>query len=136
MAGGISALSCAGLDAIGPYWQPRIGVAGGVSLPWRRRVAPAGRAIVVDDAGGGALSSPRWTSYRSARKGEELAELGIKQLGQLSCLHAGAQQSATGWAARRQRPDGFKAARNLLVARQRGARPSTAEGLEFLSCRG
>ncbi len=48
---GINAVLRRALDAVGKYWQPRVGVAGRrFAALAAASVAPAGRAIVVDDA--------------------------------------------------------------------------------------
>lgn len=99
MAGGIGAVLRRTLEAVGPYWQPRVGVA-------RRRfaalaaasVAPAGRALVVDDAEAELFLEPLPLHLLplSQERREELAELGIKQLGQLSRLPAAAVRDRMG----------------------------------------
>src|SRR6187200_1610927 len=99
MAGGISAVLRRALDAIGPYWQPRIGVAGRrFAALAAASVAPAGRAIVVDDAEAELFLEPLPLHLLplSPERREELAELGIKQLGQLSRLPSAAVRDRMG----------------------------------------
>ena len=132
MAGGISAVLRSALDAIGPYWQPRIGVAGRrFAALAAASVAPAGRAIVVDDAEAELFLEPLPLHLLplSPERREELAELGIKQLGQLSRLPSAAVRDRMG----REAAEALRflgGEDNTRVAARRPA-AEIAEALEF-----
>ena len=99
MAGGIGAVLRRALDAVGPHWQPRIGVAGRrFAALAAASVAPAGRALVVDDAEAELFLEPLPLHLLplSPERRDELAELGIKQLGQLSRLPAASVRDRMG----------------------------------------
>ena len=99
LAGGVSAVLRRALDAVGPYWQPRIGVAGRrFAALAAASVAPAGRAIIVDDAEAELFLEPLPLHLLplSPERREEFAELGIKQLGQLSRLPSAAVRDRMG----------------------------------------
>src|SRR5215216_1182658 len=96
MAGGIGAVLRRALDAIGPYWQPRIGVAGRrFAALAAASVAPAGRAIVVDDAEAELFLEPL-PLHLLPLGPERRDELAIKQLGQLSRLSSAAVRDRMG----------------------------------------
>jgi protein ImuB len=89
LAGGVNAAVQRALDAVGSVWEPRVGVA-------ERRfaalaaasVAPAGRALVVDDEETELFLAPlplHLLPLGSERR-EELSELGVKRLGELARL--------------------------------------------------
>jgi protein ImuB len=132
MAGGISAVLRSALDAIGPYWQPRIGVAGRrFAALAAASVAPAGRAVVVDDAEAELFLEPLPLHLLplSPERREELAELGIKQLGQLSRLPSAAVRDRMG----REAAEALRflgGEDNTRVAARRPA-AEIAEALEF-----
>ena len=99
MAGGIGAVLRRALDTVGPHWQPRIGVAGRrFAALAAASVAPAGRAIVVDNAEAELFLEPLPLHLLplSPERRDELAELGIKQLGQLSRLPAASVRDRMG----------------------------------------
>ena len=132
MAGGISAVLRRALDAIGPYWQPRIGVAGRrFAALAAASVAPAGRAIVVDDAEAELFLEPLPLDLLplSPERREELAELGIKQLGQLSRLPSAAVRDRMGREAAEARRLLGGEDDNRVAARRPAA--EIAEALEF-----
>ena len=89
LAGGVKAAVQRALDAVGAAWEPRVGVA-------ERRfaalaaasVAPAGRALVVDDEETELFLAPLPLHLLplSSERREELSELGIKRLGELAGL--------------------------------------------------
>jgi nucleotidyltransferase/DNA polymerase involved in DNA repair len=89
LAGGVKAAVQRALDAVGAAWEPRVGVA-------ERRfaalaaasIAPAGRALVVDDEETELFLAPlplHLLPLSSERRGE-LSELGVKRLGELAGL--------------------------------------------------
>jgi len=132
MAGGISAVLRSALDAIGPYWQPRIGVAGRrFAALAAASVAPAGRAIVVDDAEAELFLEPLPLHLLplSQERREELTELGIKQLGQLSRLPSAAVRDRMGREAAEARRS-LSGEDDTRVAARRPA-AEIAEALEF-----
>ena len=89
LAGGVKAAVQRALDAVGAAWEPRVGVA-------ERRfaalaaasVAPAGRALVVDDEETELFLAPLPLHLLplSSERREELSELGVKRLGELAGL--------------------------------------------------
>ncbi len=89
LAGGVKAAVQRALDAVGAAWEPRVGVA-------ERRfaalaaasVAPAGRALVVDDQETELFLAPLPLHLLplSSERREELSELGVKRLGELAGL--------------------------------------------------
>ena len=132
MAGSISAVLRRALDAIGPYWQPRIGVAGRrFAALAAASVAPAGRAIVVDDAEAELFLEPLPLHLLplSPERRNELAELGIKQLGQLSRLPSAAVRDRMGREAAEARRLLGGEDDNRVAARRPAA--EIAEALEF-----
>ena len=132
IAGGISAVLRSALDAIGPYWQPRIGVAGRrFAALAAASVAPAGRAIVVDDAEAELFLEPLPLHLLplSPERREELTELGIKQLGQLSRLPSAAVRDRMGREAAEARRSLGGEDDTRVAARRPAA--EIAEALEF-----
>jgi hypothetical protein len=132
MAGGIGAVLRRALDAIGPYWQPRIGVAGRrFAALAAASVAPAGRAIVVDDAEADLFLEPLPLHLLplGPERREEFAELGIKQLGQLSRLPGAAVRDRMGREAAEARRLVGDEDDNRVTARRAAA--EIAEALEF-----
>ena len=106
MAGGLNAALRRALDAVGPSWEPRVGVAARrFAALAAASVAPAGRALVVDDAETELFLEPMPLHLLplSPERREELAELGIKQLGELARLSEAAvhdrmgKDGATAW---------------------------------------
>jgi protein ImuB len=89
LAGGVKAAVQRALDAVGVAWDPRVGVA-------ERRfaalaaasVAPAGRALIVDDQETELFLAPLPLHLLplSPERREELSELGVKRLGELAGL--------------------------------------------------
>jgi protein ImuB len=89
LAGGVQAAVQRALDAVGSVWEPRVGVA-------ERRfaalaaasVAPAGRALVIDDEETGLFLAPLPLHLLplGPERREELSELGVKRLGDLARL--------------------------------------------------
>jgi nucleotidyltransferase/DNA polymerase involved in DNA repair len=89
LAGGVKAAVQRALDAVGVAWDPRVGVA-------ERRfaalaaasVAPAGRALIVDDEETELFLAPLPLHLLplSPERREELSELGVKRLGELAGL--------------------------------------------------
>jgi protein ImuB len=89
LAGGVKAAVQRALDAVGAAWEPRVGVA-------ERRfaalaaasVAPAGRALVVDDEETELFLAPLPLQLLplGPERREELSELGVKRLGELARL--------------------------------------------------
>jgi protein ImuB len=89
LAGGVKAAVQRALDAVGVAWEPRVGVA-------ERRfaalaaasVAPAGRALVVDDEETELFLAPLPLHLLplGPERREELSELGVKRLGELARL--------------------------------------------------
>ena len=89
MAGGLNAVLRRALDAVGQVWEPRVGVAGRrFAALAAASVAPVGRALVVDDAETELFLEPLPLHLLplGPERRAELAELGIKQLGELSRL--------------------------------------------------
>jgi protein ImuB len=89
LAGGLNAVLRRALDAVGPFWEPRVGVATRrFAALAAASVAPAGRAFVVDDAETRLFLEPLPLHLLplSPERREELAELGVKQLGALARL--------------------------------------------------
>jgi protein ImuB len=99
MAGGLNAALRRALDAVGSSWEPRVGVADRrFAALAAASVAPAGRALVVDDAETELFLEPLPLHLLplSPDRREELAELGIKQLGELARLSGAAVQDRMG----------------------------------------
>jgi protein ImuB len=132
LAGGVRAAVQRALDAVGPVWEPRVGVA-------ERRfaalaaasTAPAGRALVVDDEETELFLAPLPLHLLplGPERREELSELGVKRLGELARLPRAAvadrlgTQGAEVWRLAHGDSDG------RVVARKPSA--EIAETLEF-----
>ena len=132
LAGGVQAAVQRALDAVGSVWEPRVGVA-------ERRfaalaaasVAPAGRALVVDDEETELFLAPLPLHLLplGPERREELSELGVKRLGDLARLPE--QRSPIGWA--RREAEAWRLANGEGDARVAARRPAAeiAEALEF-----
>ena len=91
LAGGLDAVLRRALEAIGAEWQPRMGAASRrFTALAAATVAPAGRAIVVDDDESALFLEPLPLDVLSltADRRQELSELGIRKLGELARLPA------------------------------------------------
>jgi nucleotidyltransferase/DNA polymerase involved in DNA repair len=89
LAGGVRAAVQRALDAIGPMWEPRVGVAARrFAALAAASVAPAGRAVVVDDAETQLFLEPLPLDLLplTPERREELSELGVQRLGALRRL--------------------------------------------------
>jgi protein ImuB len=89
LAGGLQGVVRRALDAVGPDWEPRIGVAARrFAALAAATVAPAGRALVVDDEETELFLAPLPLHLLplSAERRAELSELGVKRLGELASL--------------------------------------------------
>jgi protein ImuB len=89
LAGGLQRVIRRALEAVGPEWEPRIGVAARrFAALAAATVAPAGRALVVDDEETELFLAPLPLHVLplSAERRAELAELGVKRLGELARL--------------------------------------------------
>jgi protein ImuB len=99
MAGGLQAALHRALEAVGPSWEPRVGVAARrFAALAAASVAPAGRALVVDDAETELFLEPLPLHLLplSPERREELVELGIKELSGLARLPGSAVQDRLG----------------------------------------
>ena len=89
LAGGVQAAVQRALDAVGPVWEPRVGVAERrfASLA-AASVAPAGRALVIDDEETELFLAPLPLHLLplGPERREELSELGVKRFGDLARL--------------------------------------------------
>jgi protein ImuB len=89
LAGGVQAAVQRALDAVGSVWEPQVGVAERrfVALA-AASVAPAGRALVIDDEETELFLAPLPLHLLplSPERREELSELGLKRLGDLANL--------------------------------------------------
>jgi protein ImuB len=89
LAGGVRAAVQRALDAVGSVWEPRVGVAARrFAALAAASVAPAGRALLVDDAETELFLEPLPLHLLplSPERREELSELGVKRLGELAGL--------------------------------------------------
>jgi nucleotidyltransferase/DNA polymerase involved in DNA repair len=89
LAGGLNGVLRRAFDAVGPFWEPRVGVAGRrFAALAAASVAPAGRALVVDDHETELFLEPLPLHLLplSPERRDELAELGIRELGELARL--------------------------------------------------
>jgi len=89
LAGGVRAAVQRALDAVGPVWEPHVGVAGRrFAALAAASVAPAGRALVVDDAQTELFLEPLPLHLLplGPERRDELSELGVKRLGELAHL--------------------------------------------------
>lgn len=132
LSGGLQQVLQRALAAVGPTWEPRVGVA-------ERRfaalaaatVAPPGRALVVDDAETGLFLEPLPLHLLplSPERREELSELGVKRLGDLARLPAAAVADRMG----REGAEALRLVQGEGDARVAARRPPAeiAEALEF-----
>jgi nucleotidyltransferase/DNA polymerase involved in DNA repair len=89
LAGGIQAVLRRALDAVGSDWEPRVGVAGRrFAALAAATVAPACRALVVDDEQTELFLQPLPLELLplGPERRRELADLGVKRLGELARL--------------------------------------------------
>jgi protein ImuB len=89
LAGGVRAAVQRALDAVGPVWEARVGVADRrFAALAAASVAPAGRALLVDDAETELFLEPLPLHLLplSPERRAELSELGVQKLGQLARL--------------------------------------------------
>ena len=89
LAGGVRGAVQRALDAVGPMWEPRVGVASRrFAALSAASVAPAGRGLVVDDAETELFLEPLPLDLLplSPERREELSELGVQRLGELAGL--------------------------------------------------
>jgi protein ImuB len=89
LAGGVRAAVQRALDAVGPMWEPRVGVAARrFAALAAASVAPVGRALVVDDEETELFLAPLPLHLLplAPERREELSELGVKRLGELASL--------------------------------------------------
>ena len=132
LAGGLNAALRRALDAVGPEWEPRVGVATRrFAALAAASVAPVGRALVVDDAETELFLEPLPLQLLplSPERREELAALGVKQLGELSRLPGTAVHDRMG----REGVEAWRLAHGEDDARVEARRPPAkiAEALEF-----
>jgi protein ImuB len=132
LAGGVRPAVQRALDAVGPAWEPRVGVA-------ERRfaalaaasVAAACRALVVDDEESELFLAPLPLHLLplSPERREELSEFGVKRLGELARLPRVAVADRLG----AEGTEAWRLANGEGDARVSPRRPPTeiAEGLEF-----
>jgi nucleotidyltransferase/DNA polymerase involved in DNA repair len=89
MVGGLDAVLRRALAAVGPEWEPRIGAAARrFAALAASSVAPAGRALVVDDGETALFLEPLPLDLLplTPERRRELSELGIRRLGELARL--------------------------------------------------
>jgi protein ImuB len=89
LAGGLEATLRRALGAVGPEWEPRMGAASRrFAALAAAAVAPAGHSVVVDDGEAELFLEPLPLHLLplDPERREELAELGIKRLGELARL--------------------------------------------------
>jgi protein ImuB len=132
LAGGLQAALRRALDAVGDEWEPRAGAASRrFAALAAASVAPAGKAVVVDDGEANLFLEPLPVDLLplSLERRLELSELGVKRLGELARLPGAAVADRLG-------SDGAEAwqlARGEGGATVAPRRPSAeiAETLEF-----
>lgn len=93
LAGGLEAALTRALDAVGPEWEPRVGAASRrFAALAAAAVAPPGHTVVVDDGETRLFLEPLPLHLLplGPERREELAELGVKRLGELARLPGGA----------------------------------------------
>ena len=131
LAGGLEPALRRALDAVGPEWEPRVGAASRrFAALAAATVAPPGHTVVVDDGETRLFLEPlplHLLPLGSERR-EELAELGVKRLGELARLPAAAVADRLG-------TDGAKAWRLANAEDDGGVEPRRppAELAETLS---
>jgi protein ImuB len=89
LAGGLQAVLRRALDAVGPAWEPRVGVAARrFAALAAATIAPAGRAMIVDDEETKLFLEPFPLELLplGPERRRELADLGVKRLGELARL--------------------------------------------------
>ncbi|HYY76914.1 MAG TPA: hypothetical protein VE644_11400 [Gaiellaceae bacterium] len=89
LAGGLEAALRRALDAVGPKWEPRVGAASRrFAALAAATVAPPGHTVVVDDGETRLFLEPLPLHLLplAPERREELAELGVKRLGELARL--------------------------------------------------
>jgi protein ImuB len=89
LAGGLEPALRRALDAVGPEWEPRVGAGSRrFAALAAAAVAPAGHSVVVDDGETRLFLEPLPLHLLplGPERREELAELGIKRLGELARL--------------------------------------------------
>ena len=89
LAGGLEAVLRRALDAVGPKWEPRVGAASRrFAALAAATVAPPGHTVVVDDGETRLFLEPLPLHLLplAPERREELAELGVKRLGELARL--------------------------------------------------
>ena len=89
LAGGLEAALRRALDAVGPEWEPRVGAASRrFAALAAATVAPPGHTVVVDDGETRLFLEPLPLHLLplAPERREELAELGVKRLGELARL--------------------------------------------------
>jgi protein ImuB len=131
LAGGLEAALRRARDAVGAEWEPRVGAASRrFAALAAAAVAPPGHSVVVDDGETRLFLEPLPLHLLplSPERREELAELGVKRLGELARLQDAAVADRLG-------PDGAEARR--LARGDDGAcvepRKAPAELVETLS---
>jgi protein ImuB len=132
LAGGLSSALRRALDAVGPFWEPRVGVAGRrFAALAAASVAPVGRALVVDDAESELFLEPLPLHLLplGPERRDELTELGVKQLGELARLSHAAVADRMG----REGAEAWRLLRGENDDRVEARRPPAeiAEALEF-----
>jgi nucleotidyltransferase/DNA polymerase involved in DNA repair len=132
LAGGVRAAVQRALDAVGSSWEPRVGVAARrFAALAAASVAPAGRVLLVDDAETELFLEPLPLHLLplSPERREELSELGVKKLGELSRLSRAAVADRLG----AEGADAWQLARGEGDDRVAPRRPPAelAETLEF-----
>jgi protein ImuB len=132
LAGGVRAAVQRALDAVGPAWEPQVGVAARrFAALAAASVAPAGRALVVDDEETELFLAPLPLQLLplGPERREELSELGVKRLGELARLPRTAVADRLGV----EGADAWRLAHGEDDARVSPRRPPVeiAEALEF-----
>src|SRR4051812_311174 len=132
LAGGLDSTLNRALEAVGLEWQPCLGVASRrFAALAAASVAPPGRAVVVDDAEADLFLEPLPLDLLplGVDRRQELAELGVKQLGELSRLPQAAVADRMG----REGAEAWRLLRGEGDSRVEARRPPAeiAEALEF-----
>ena len=132
LAGGLNSALRRALDAVGPFWEPRVGVAARrFAALAAASVAPVGRALVVDDAETELFLEPLPLHLLplSPERRDALTELGVKQLGELARLSRAAVHDRMG----REGAEAWRLLRGEDDSRVETRRPPAeiAEALEF-----
>jgi protein ImuB len=132
LAGGVRAAVQRALDAVGSVWEPRVGVADRrFAALAAASVAPAGRALLVDDAEAELFLEPLPLHLLplSPERRAELSELGVKRLGELARLPGAAVADRLG----AEGADAWRLARGEGEGRVEPRKPPAelAETLEF-----